>query len=176
MGFLSGIGKSLGFGSDDRVKNQIAPIDQRLVDVSREQADQAKQFRSQLPQYTQTKFQREQDVGKKNLGSALQGSRQGFGQRGLLYSGLRSGAEAGARGDMASQLAARRRGLTLEGEQQASGIEEQALQTGQGLADIRQQQSAMEGQINAARQQRKAGVLGNIGSSLGSLFGGAVGG
>lgn len=176
MGFLSGIGKALGFGSDDRVKNQIAPVDQRLIDISKEQAEQAKQFRAQLPQYNQTKFQREEDVGKTQLGGALQGSRQGFSQRGLLYSGLRSGAEAGARGNMASQLAGRRRALTLEGEQQAGGLEQQALDTGMGLSDIRQQQSAMENQINAARQQRKEGVIKNIGSSVGSLFGGAVGG
>lgn len=145
-------------------------------------SNQAKSYRANLPGTQNALANQSADVGKRNLAQNIAQTRSNASSRGLLNSGLRQGAEAGNYGSYLSGQSQARSGINQETEQNAQGMENNAISAGEKL---QQQRQAMEDAIygrqqeqyqNALQQQQqRTGLLGGIGKSLGGMAGGALG-
>jgi len=140
------------------------------------QAEQAKNFRAKMPS-----MQQEQEVGIKQntrseLARELAGIRGNMSSRGLLYSGLRRGAEADQSAQAASQAAAQRANVnqTLLG--QAEGLDQNAIQSGLALQQSRQAQADAEYEARNKGFQARQGMFKELGGAIGITGGAALGG
>lgn len=172
MGVFEDIRKTTGDAFSSAVKNgQNAPVD--------EQAVQAKKFRAQMGDMSQKQYQQAEDTSRRGLAESMSGIKQGASQRGLLYSGLRSGAEANAASGAQSDLAAQRAEINQNLENTAQGMEQGALQSGMQRYGTQLQQSSDTYQQALQKmkdqQAQQAGIMGAAGSVGGMLLGGMPG-
>jgi hypothetical protein len=162
----------------------IAPgTDPRLEALKNKQAELAHTYRQSMPamERTQTADLRGDTArGLQKQVSDLRGDAQG---RGLLYSGLRGGAEAGARRSAAMNVASGRAGIRQNLENTATGIEQNAVGAGLGMAGMNTgaaqfNQVANQAAENRAQQYANNNnqMYGQIGGGLGTAIGGIVSG
>lgn len=181
-GFL---GKSLQgkmSGNDDAANAEIAQhkaeMDkyQRMVDDARDKYQgEAQNYRRQLPGLQQSMANQAAGTGRQDLARDLAKGSQGMSKRGLLYSGLQQGEQAGARGKFYTDQSQKRAQINEQTEAQARQLEDQAMQAGL------QAQAARIGNTNQAyntalaqklgAQQGQQGLFGSILGAGGKLFG-----
>jgi hypothetical protein len=176
MGLLKKVGSVLGFGTDNRVSNEVTPIDPRLKEISRQQSERASQFRSNLPNFTKDKFNMESAQRKNEAAGQIQQGRADASSRGLLFSGIQQGRELGAQGGLASTLARRRQEINQEGQDQANQMEMQAINTGMGVLGQETGINKQYYDIDEDRRDRKAAILSKGAQAAGSSAGMAGGG
>jgi len=142
-----------------------------LDTIRRELMEEAKRFRSGLPQYKREKYGIAAEQGREELNENLGLIRKSANSRGLLFSGLRQGAEAGSRAKTAAMLAQQKADINREAEDLASAKEYTAGTVGlAGYGDaIKRQDDLYQAQYERALQRRKE--LQGLGSGIGYGFG-----
>lgn len=138
----------------------------------------ARSYEAAMPRYRQLAETSAGEALRGDLARRLAGVRRNAQSRGLLYSGLRQGAEAGEAARTAGQLAQSRAGIN---EQLQGGLEDRkraAMQAGIQQAQARGQYMRQAAELDAQKRARKksqiASIAGGGFSLLGSLlpFGG----
>lgn len=147
-----------------------------LEEYQKRQSQTAKDFRTQMPSVAQEQENRLKEQSRRSLASDLAGTRGAFSQRGLLYSGLRRGAEADITSNNAAQAAAQRANInqTLEG--QAQALEQNAIGSGLRLQEQRQQMADADYQAKLQALQQRQSAISGLGGAFGGLAGMAIGG
>lgn len=150
---------------------QIGPESQGLLN---QQQTAAKQFRSGLPAYEQQQYLGAENNARRNLANKMSGITGNYASRGLLYSGLKQGAQSQAGSDTASQLAQQRMGINTGALDMANQMENQAIQSGMQTQAMKQQLKDDEYnrnlQYQQASQQGAGGLTRNLGGGIGSLW------
>lgn len=163
---------SLGGGSLERMyaedqANQTAYDADPVVRSSR----QTSEFEQQAPQIKQTLYEGAQQESRRGLADELAQTRQGASRRGLLYSGLRAGAEQGARASAGAGLASARSAINSSIQGQIDQMRKGSIQGG-----LQQYSNAMsaatEDYKNAMnRYKNKNAMMAQIGGGLGAVGG-----
>lgn len=168
-----------GNWSDQLVGKQPEPpsagVDKRLEDIQREMKEDARKYRENL-EYT--RGQRMGGLLPEYQEAAREGTRrtrENYGRRGLLYSGLRKKGEGELKGKLASELARAQAGIREETERTAQMKEMAAAAQGLENASILMNQAEqyynMSMQNDLARR-RAFGLLGQgLGRAAGTYYG-----
>lgn len=164
-----------GANADDPAKLMPPPIDPRLGALRDQQLNQAKDFRAGLPQYQENQFNAAADASRRQLAGDISGVRKSANQRGMLYSGLRQGAEAAAGGNAAAALAKRRVAINQESGERADALDNQALQSGMAVQQLEQKRLDTAYERALDRQKQKQAGLGSIAGGFGGIMGGLGG-
>lgn len=167
---VGGVGKAVGIGGGGGAP-QMPGIDPAYQNAQNALTNEAINYRGAIPGMANAQSAVDRGATRRNLASAMQKTKSGFGGRGLLYSGLRRSDEAGASDEAASGLASRRATLNENLLGNASEMERSAIAGGQDLAMQKAGGAAtnLDTQIQALKQ-RQAGL-----SSLGQGIGGIAG-
>lgn len=148
--------------------------DPKLAAIRNAQLEQAQKFRAGLPQEQEKQAADATAEAKRSLVGQMKQIRTGANSRGLLYSGLKTGAEAGAKAESASGLSKQIAMQNRQLEEQAQALESGAI-TGNYTPVAQQQQIEninFNNQIreNLARNQAIGNLFGGIGSMGGLLL------
>ncbi len=176
MGFLSGVGKffkgDLGSGGPTPTQS-ISPELRANTD---KQASDARAYRERMGEMKQSQGVQAQENSRQGLSSKIADIRSGSNKRGLLYSGLRQGAEAQAGTDAAGELAQQRAQINTQVEDQANQLDSQAL--GSAFATQKAQQDLNDSAYQDALQRKKQGmgIMSMVGSGIGAMAGSKAGG
>lgn len=187
---LSRIEAFLGTGDQDEsngaareaIKRKRQEV-QALSDLNNNQSaltQNAQDYYKNIPQTEEAQFGALQDNGRRQLAGQLQQTNSGANRRGLLYSGLNQGAQQSAVGQYAANLSQGRQQINAQTEQNAYGLQNQAVQS--GLALQKQNQGAQDSLYQRALQRRqmsndqKGQILGGLGYALGGAASGAING
>lgn len=109
-----------------------------------------------------------EDSGRRQLSQKLGQVRSGANSRGLLYSGLRQGAEEGTRAQSAGDLAATRQNINQASDEQMTNLTNQGANQGIQSYGMQIQNNANDYQDALKRYQQKTGALGALGKGLGA--------
>lgn len=200
MGLFSGISKAIGNiaggaigGKTGELIKQagsggggnVAPVDpyeqqrKRYIEALEAQRKKisgvASEYEKSMPGMKERAFGAAADVGRKEVGQEIGNIRKGTQRRGLLYSGLREGAEAGAVGDMQSRVASQQSQIADEMENRRQELQDAAAQA--GLGKMAAEAGLASGDINMtlqnalARRQAMGSLLGGIGGLAGAYIG-----
>lgn len=161
------IGGAMAYGALNNQSYDQLSMDPNLVKAQQSMATQAQDFSSNLPGYQQMLYTSADEQGRGNLASGQQQIDKNYGSRGLLYSGLRQGAQAGNAAGVASQLANQRTGINQSSQNTANNMNQGAIQ--QGLAN----QSAQQ-QMNAFNYQQQMGQFQGKQQAAQQTLGGAM--
>lgn len=178
---IGGIIEGRNPGAKDFLKRREAVVadqakrDKTINDMNEEVRAQARSFRAGLPQYKDEQYGLVAREGAKNLENNLNTIQRSSNQRGLLYSGLRRGAEVGARGAMAATLAQQRADINRSADRLADSYDNTAANIGlAGFGDaVRRSESELQNATQAAIERRRnlAELGSGIGYGFGSLYG-----
>lgn len=129
-----------------------SPVSNAALDNQvKAQSDQAKKLRETADSRANAQYDVLADQARRGVGQGIKDVRSQASSRGLLYSGLRQGAEQGVRAQGASDLANARTAVNRQVEDETYDAEQQALQ---GLMAQRQMQ------LGDAQQRYQQGLLG----------------
>lgn len=154
---------------------QAPALDSRLADLRSKQLAQAQEFRSNLPETAA----RQQRQSSSDMRSALTARQRDItkesSQRGTLYSGLRAASEQRAAQQAAQGLAAQNQQVNQMLENQAQGLEGNAVSNAFGAAN---QQGQMQNADLQRAIQSRAGKLNERGQIVGGIakIGGTIAG
>lgn len=174
---FSSLMKSLGGGPGEQMPSQQAQISPELSQLAASQKSQADSFQAGKGQMGRDMGQLQGETGRAQLAQQMAGIGKSFNSRGLLHSGLKVGAQSGAKGAMASNLAGQQVGTNIGLNQQGEQMDLGAAKTGMNIRDQKQQ---IENQRYAdamaryqARRDEDSG-FGMFTSGAKGLFGGAA--
>jgi class 3 adenylate cyclase len=160
---------------NDSQAPQAAQEDPRLTEQRKKMMGEAKEFRANLPKYTGERYAQAAQLGQETLQDTTKNIKQNANRRGLLFSGMRQGQEASARGRMASMLAGQRAEINREAQDLAGAKEEAAAQTGlAGFGDAIQRSDNLYKQAldqEMARRKNMAQLGQGVGYGLGAYYG-----
>ncbi len=149
-------------------------MDPRLAAIRDKQIKEATDFRQNLDSEKDATYRGVESASRDQLSGDLSQIGKNYNKRGLLYSGMREGAESGAMANRAAGLAEARSGINRSLEEQADQMEKQALTGGmdywQGAKSI--QDSAFNEAMGKMASRRA--VLGGLGSAGGAIGGAAI--
>lgn len=169
---LPGLMDAMG-GQDPQI--QAPQVDDRLKKIRDAQIEQARTYRANLPLEKERQGELAGNDSRLALSQKLNDIKQNASSRGLLYSGLRQGAESGAAAQAGGDLAAQREAINQRLESQGNAFDTQAIQTGMGVANQQQgMNDFVYNQALAQRQQRNQ-ALGGLGQGIGALAGSTAG-
>ena len=147
-----------------------------ISDIRQQQTQKAKEMRQNMGGLQKENQMQVQNQGREELARQMSGVRQNFGTRGLLYSGLRRGAESQAAGNVAAQGA----GQIAQNNQLLTGQLEQAegnaIQTGLQEQALKQQEADRAYETALANRANRNNVLGSLvgaGSSVAGNYAGS---
>jgi hypothetical protein len=136
-------------------------IDQGVLDISKRQMQRAKDFRGGMEGNRQEQFGQAEGASRQGLAKSMSANTQNYNSRGLLFSGMRAGGEADAQTESASKLAGAKADINQNLEQTASGLDQQAFESGSKIAELNNQNAAQQQQFDQqAAQQRNSGIGG----------------
>lgn len=158
-------------GANEGKSDMPPPVDPRLAQMRDQQLQQAKSFRTELPTYKDSQFNAAADASRRALAGEVAGVRRSANSRGLLYSGLRQGAEAAASGNAAAALAKRRVAINQESNDRADALDNQALQSGLAIQGLEQNRLDTAYDRALGRQKAKAAAQSSFASGAGGLLG-----
>jgi hypothetical protein len=142
--------------------------------LSDQMTKDAKKFRAGLGQYTDEQYSAQANRGREQLQGTLGTIKSAANQRGMLYSGLRQGAEGGARQNMASILANQRAQINTEASSLADTKDFAAANVGlAGFGDaVRRADDTYAASLQSANARNLAlGQIGQgVGYGLGTLY------
>lgn len=169
MGYLSDITGATG---PNTVQSGVSPQLQASVN---NQYKQARVNRVNAPKKAEDMGNLDAAAQKHGLAQSLAGIRSGASSRGLLYSGLRQGAEAGATSNALNSIAANRAGYNRQAEDEAFSGEQQSLQNLESLrqAQMNDSQFQYDQALSnyQAQQEAGSGLFGLMGSMGGVIKG-----
>lgn len=168
--------------NEQRMKEET----ERANQIRGQLTQQATDYRSKLPQLQQQMFNPVADQSRRELGQQMRGINTVSNQRGLLYSGMRKGAQAEARGNMSAGLAAKRAQINANTTAQADAYDQAAVGGNREAQDMAMQQAQQKQQRNdqnyaqalERRKQRMGQTMGMAnaaGQSVGSVAGALAG-
>ena len=163
------------FTNPGESKVQAPTIDPRLEKLQKSREKEAKSFRKQLPQLEKEQQASASDAARRDLASKMSGIKEGANARGLLYSGLRQGAESAAAQESASNLAAQKAAINARLQGQAKALDEAALSGQIGIQGLQSQQADINLQDELARRQARTQGLAGLFGAGGQLGGAALG-
>ena len=124
--------------------------------------NQAKAFRQNLPYYQTEAGNLMAEQAANEAQAADQQIKSNANNRGLLYSGLRQGAQGQARNSIASGLARRRAQSNKSLEDAAFGMETNAAGVGMNVADLERQRENQRYRAARGAEQQDPGILGGF--------------
>ena len=160
----------LGFGpAQAAAQPQITPIDPRLQALVDQQNQQAQSFQANLPTYEQDQYSLSSSQQKNQAQQQSQNITANANQRGLLYSGINTGAQAQNQGALSTNLAATKGAINQNAQNQSTQLNATAAQGSQGLLNIENQnaQSNYQAQMNIYNQKMQG--IGQLGQMAGGL-------
>lgn len=135
-------------------------------DLIAEQKEQAKQSRRNLPGYQQQFGAQSADTIGNQLQDKLGGIRQAASRRGLLYSGIRQGAEAGATGQALNDINRQQLEVNQNLENQANDLEKQSIsgRLAGYESDVNNEMKAYQQRLQQAQQNQamRSGIFGTL--------------
>jgi len=146
-------------------------VDTTQEDLAKQQQDYAKQFRANIGGYEQQAFNPIEQQAKVGLARQMGQIKTSANRRGLLYSGLRQGAEADAQSQTAQALQNKRAEINQSFGGAADQFDQQALKAG---LDIQAGQQAIQDILYNRALANYQGRNAAIGSGLGAI--GTIGG
>lgn len=169
-------GLALAKGKDHQPSpNDANAAGERAAAAHTKQSELAEDYRQNLPGYKEAAFGYAADESRQNLAKQMAGIKSSANSRGLLYSGLKSGAENSALSQHMGGLSQSRYDINSQFDDQANEMENKSILSGfQNLATAR---GAADADYQLALQQRAERDKG-IGSLLGaggSIIGGQMG-
>lgn len=140
------------------------------------QLDQAKQFRNNIPTYSNQLYGQTENTARQNLAQGIKNVQKDYNRRGLLRSGGRIGAEYGQRAQTESGLANAKVGINQGLNTAADQMEANAINTGYGYAGMQPDMTSMalQGQQNALAHS--IANMNTQSQAFNNIFGGALGG
>jgi len=181
----SPIGKQVNKQIDklkEQAQNRVDPYEEsrkrytEALEAQRQKiAGTAAEYEKKMPGMKERAFGAVENTGRKQAGEEIKDIRKGTQRRGLLYSGLREGAEAGAIGGMQSRVAQQESQIAdeMEGRKQelqeasaTAGLNKLAAEAGLATGDVN-----MTLQNALARRQSMSSLMGGIGGIAGSYLG-----
>lgn len=168
----SPVGKKVFSGAQSQ-GDAIEKVDPMYKKAVQGQIQGANQFRAGLPQFKQDQMGLATQQGKLDLANSIAKTRSNLSGRGLLYGGMRQGAEAKQQAGLASDLANKQVDINQAADQTANQLDYGAAMAAQGLRDIEQgRQNAMyDAMYNKSMGQQQ---MFNSLLSGGSAVGGAA--
>lgn len=153
---------------------QAAQAEQQRRNEERARAATAKET-SAIDQQKGRMINQFGDQSRRQLAQDLAGARSAASSRGLLYSGLRRGAEQGLRGQAAGQMAQYRQNVNQSSADKLAGYQQQQAQRGVADYGLEAQRNlgAYQNALQDRAQKRAQGA--QIGAGLGSLGGALLG-
>lgn len=166
--------------SDEEVQLARSAIEKKRAEMQQAattaaMTKQAVDYRNQLPGMKETAFSGVAGDARRGLSQQLAGVTQGAQSRGLLYSGLKQGAQQQAIGQTAGALAGARGQINQQYEDQARS-RETAARTGniQDMGTAVKNDADIYGQAMENVKARQ-GVGAAVGSAVGTVAGGLLG-
>lgn len=165
----AGLNKLAGTGGD------VGGSGPGIPDAARAQREKivqtATDYRTNLGRTQAGLMDVQTDKARRGLAENIAGVRQAANRRGMLYSGLRSGAESEAAGKYASGLSAQRAKIGEETEAKANKLEDLAIEAALQEQQARGKLSDID--YKRALEQRKArnDMMGAVGGAAGGLIG-----
>lgn len=158
--------------SEEEVAEKLQGRRQQMEsDPLRAQRLLSKDFERRAPEMQRQAIEGVAGQERRRLAGELTGIKQGASSRGLLYSGMRQGAEAKARAGSDVNLAEQRQGINQAFNQQRQALKEAPIKSGLNMA---QMQSGVADQVMSQAlsnmQQRQQSMAG-LGSALGAIGG-----
>lgn len=156
-----------------RARTFMLPSQQEFL--NRSVRGQAKRFRENLPGYKDDQYNQVEKAGAIQMRENDDTIAKSSNQRGLLFSGLRQGAQASSRASIASTLAKQRAEINQEAEDLARSYESASANI--GLASfgdaLKRSESALNDSLQRAIERRRAisEIGSGIGYGLGTLYG-----
>ena len=151
------------------------PEDPRLKEIRERQINQAKDYRANMANEKDSQAKIAQDETRRNLATRMAGINTEANHRGLLYSGLKQGAQYGAQGDAAADLASKTSKINAGVETRAQSLDSQALTGAYQGAQNQGQMSDINMQRALQERQARSGALGSLIGAGGMLAGSALG-
>lgn len=179
VGQAGGVPGLLGLDAVEKMMEAEEPPmpteDERLKKIRREMSDDATDFRSNLESFKNRKKQGLLSEYSDAKEEGVRRTRENYGRRGLLYSGLASEGEAEIKGQIQGQYNEAKAGINQEAEQIADAKERAAAAVGidqaQQLLGQAEQYYNMSAQNDLARRRAFGNLASGLGYGLGSIAG-----
>lgn len=141
--------------------------------IGDEYKKQADEFITQLPQFNQSLRNSADEQARGQYQNAAEGIRSNANSRGLLYSGLKRGAEEDTKAALSGQLAGKYADINQMLDTQANSLDEERLQRVLGGYQGDVQSAIQSYQLDMARRGQQQGLMGSI-LGAGAAGGGAA--
>jgi hypothetical protein len=162
------------FGIGGSSKASQATVDPEFEQQVKVQQQRAKEFRAGLPNLQSQQQTQIKEGARQDLVSRMADIKTGANQRGMLFSGLKQ-AQQGAAGSMAAgNVANQSAAINNRIQDQASQMDQTAIQGGLSLQQAKQE-AANQNFQNDSEAYKKKGITGLLGT-VGAVTGGALGG
>lgn len=135
------------------------------------QEQQAKDFEAAAPGLKENAFQGVAGQERRRLAGEMSGIRSGANSRGLLFSGMRQGQEAGAQGTSEVNLAGARQGINNTVNDQIQKYKEAPINTGLHQADVQNNISNQAMSMAISNMQANNSAMSGLGSAIGQGVG-----
>lgn len=172
---VNAVGKMFGMGGEGP-QVDAGPGAEGLRDQMQKQTAYAKDLSANQPGLMERQAAIQRGSARGSLANAMAGNRQNFQSRGLLFSGLRKGGEAGLQSQGAANLAGgiseSNRGVM----DQVNEARQAAIGTGQRVADLEQQKESNRVEALMQALGKRTEAMGAAGKGLGSAAGMMAGG
>jgi hypothetical protein len=155
---------------------QTPEIDPEVKALRDKQVERAKSFRSGMEGMRQEQQQQAEEQSRRGLAKDIAGNTQNYNARGLLFSGLKQGGEIDAQTESAASLAKAKTDINQNLENQAQALDADALGAASNVAQLNNQNLAMQQQINLQQQQSRNSGLKMLFGAGGQIAGGYLGG
>jgi len=183
-GAATGTGAFAKNQSGPQAPDAMADARTRYIDALQAQSDKiqanAAQFEKDLPGMRSRMIGAAGDVERKGANENIQAVRKGASRRGLLYSGLRQGAEAGAVGQANSNIANKTTAINEDLARRQAELQDAAATSGLNVlgakAGIAGQNFSSAMDKSAQRSKGLSSLMSGVGSVGGSALGGMGGG
>lgn len=163
--------KLLGGGEKQSAESQHAAVDPVLVEQRNRMGDYASQFANNLGDYKGEQIRQAGEGSRRDLSARLADVTTAANQRGLLYSGLKQGAEQDERASAASDLAGTTSDINRTAEEQSRQMTQQDIQAGMGLRNALNQRAQNVYNLSQEQEAQRGGLLKGLGGSVGTIAG-----
>ena len=149
--------------------NTIQPVDPRLQALVDQENQQAQAFQQNLPTYEQDQFSVASNNIKQQGAQTSQNITENANNRGLLYSGLNSGAQQANLGNEATGLANAKASINQGAQNTASSLNQSAIGASEGLLGAQNAQSSSNYQAQLAGYNARMQALGGAAQAAGGI-------
>lgn len=155
---------------------EAPPVDPQILAMQKQAQDRAKAFRDNMGNVRKEQEGLAEEQARSGLATKIAGNKASFAGRGLLYSGMKQGADVDAATESSANLAQQKVGIGQALESQAQDLENQALGAGMSVAGLQSQALTQKMAFEQAKQQQRGAVLGSLFGAAGQIGGGYLGG